>query len=199
MAIIVGMHFSMLFLIVQYLQQVLAFAPLVAGLAYLPLTATVFTVSPSMPRLIVRFGPRPLLAAGGVLVALSFLGFAILDGDSAYFPAVFLPLVMHAIGVALVFTPGTVAIMEGVPAEHAGTASGLLQMDQQVGGALGLAIIAAVYAGSSVPGQFTVGLGTAFVVAAVISLLATLVAIRTVRPKAPSIGTEVPKPQAAHF
>lgn len=89
--------------------------------------------------------------------------------------------------------------MEGVPAEHAGAASGLLQMDQQVGGALGLAIIAAVYAGSSVPGQFTVGLGTAFAVAAVISLLATLVAIRTVRPKAPSIGTEVPKPQAAHF
>ncbi|TCQ97165.1 MFS transporter [Neorhizobium sp. JUb45] len=199
MAIIVGMHFSMLFLIVQYLQQVLGFAPLIAGLAYLPLTATVFTVSPSMPRLIVRFGPRPLLALGGVLVALSFVGFAVLGGNSAYFPAVFVPLVMHAIGVALVFTPGTVAIMEGVPAEHAGAASGLLQMDQQVGGALGLAIIAAVYAGSSVPGQFTVGLGTAFAVAAVISLLATLVAIRTVRPKAPSIGTEVPKPQAAHF
>ena len=199
MAMIVGMHFSMLFLIVQYVQKVLGFAPLVAGLAYLPLSVTIFTISPIMPRLIGRFGPRPLLAAGGVLVALSFVGFAMLDGESSYFPTVFLPLFVHAIGVALVFTPGTVAIMEGVPDEHAGAASGLLQMDQQVGGALGLAIIAAVYAGSSAPGQYSVGLGTAFAVAAAVSLLAALVAIRTVRLKAPLIGTKVSKLQAVHF
>jgi len=183
MAMIVGMHFSMLFLMVQYLQQVLGFPPLVAGLAYLPLSVTIFTISPTMPRFIVKFGPRALLAAGGVLVAASFIGFAMLDSDSTYFPAVLIPLVLHAIGVALVFAPGTVAIMEGVSDEHAGAASGLLQMDQQVGGALGLAVITAVYAVSAVPSKFTAGLSTAFAVAAIVSIVASLIAIRTVRGK----------------
>ena len=196
MAIIVGMHFAMLFLIVQYLQHVLGFAPLVAGLAYLPLSVTIFVISPTMPRFIARFGPRALLAAGGVLVAVGFVGFAMLDGDDAYFPNVLVPLVVHAIGAALVFAPGTVAIMEGVPDEHAGAASGLLQMDQQVGGALGLAIIAAVYAGNSMPGQFTAGFGPAFVVAAALSLLAALVAIRTARRPAASTGTEDLRPRS---
>jgi MFS family permease len=134
-----------------------------------------------------------------VLVAASFVGFAMLDVDSSYFPDVIVPLVVHAVGVALIFAPGTVAIMEGVPDEHAGAASGLLQMDQQVGGALGLAIIAAVYAGNSMPGQFTIGLRTAFAVAAAVSLLATLIAIRTVRRKAPSTGSDVPQPNPVHF
>lgn len=186
MAMIVGMHFSVLFLIAQYLQQVLGFAPLAAGLAYLPLTATVFTISHFVPRLIARFGPRPLLVTGGVLVAISLVGFALLEGDSSYFPGVIIPLLIHAAGIALVFAPGTVAIMEGVPDEHAGTASGLLQMDQQVGGALGIAMIAAVYAGGAVEGQFTAGIGTAFLVAAAVSLLAAIVAWRMVRSACPA-------------
>ncbi|HCF4374980.1 TPA: MFS transporter [Pseudomonas aeruginosa] len=179
MAIAVGMHFSVLFLIVQYLQRVLGFAPLIAGLAYLPLSVTMFVVSPTMPRLIARFGTRPLLCAGGVLVAASCVGFAMLDGGSAYCPDVLVPLIVHAVGVALVFTPGTVAILEGVPQEHAGTASGVLQMDQQVGGALGLAVVAAVYAGNAVPDEFSSGLGVAFAAAAAISLLSAAIALRT--------------------
>jgi EmrB/QacA subfamily drug resistance transporter len=190
MAMIVGMHFSVLFLIVQYLQQVLDFAPLVAGLAYLPLTATVFIISHFVPRLITRFGPRPLLATGSVLVAISLVGFAMLDGDSSYLPGVLVPILIHAVGIALVFAPGTVAIMEGVPDEQAGTASGLLQMDQQVGGALGIAIIAAVYAGGAVEGQFTAGLGTAFLVAAAVSLFAVFVALRMVRSGRPASEPE---------
>jgi EmrB/QacA subfamily drug resistance transporter len=195
MAMIVGMHFSMLFLIVQYLQKALKFAPLVAGLAYLPLSVTIFTISPTMPRFIARFGPRSLLAAGSVLVAASFAGFAMLDSSSNYFPDVLIPLVVHAVGAALVFAPGTVAIMEGVPDKHAGAASGLLQMDQQVGGATGLAIIAAVYAGNAVPSQFTSGLDTAFGVAAAISLTAALISIGTIRRKGTIARIVVPEPR----
>ena len=198
MALIVGMHFSMLFLIVQYLHHVLGFAPLMAGLAYLPLSVTIFTISPTMPRFIAKFGPRPLLALGGMLVAASFIGFAMLGSESAYFPDVLVPLVVHAIGAALVFAPGTVAIMEGVPDEHAGAASGLLQMDQQVGGALGLAIIAAVYAGNAVPGRFTAGLATAFAVAATVSLLAALVAMLTIHRNRSPTAIGSPEPRSAH-
>jgi predicted MFS family arabinose efflux permease len=145
MALIVGMHFSLLFMLVQYLQRIMGYTPLVASIAYLPLTATVFAISHGVPRLMVRFGARVLLTAGSVLVALSMAGFALLDGQDGYFFSVLIPLLVHAVGIALVFAPGTVAIMHGVLDEHAGSASGLLQMDQQIGGAVGIAVITSIY------------------------------------------------------
>jgi EmrB/QacA subfamily drug resistance transporter len=181
MALIVGVHFSVLFMLVQYLQRVLGYPPLVAGLAYLPLTATVFAISQVVPGLIQRFGARALLGAGSLLVAASLLGFALLGDDSRYFPAVLIPLLFHAAGIALVFTPGTVAIMHGVPDEHAGAASGLLQMDQQIGGALGIAVSASVYALAVQPGHYVSGLPAAFGTGAVISLVAAGVAWCAVR------------------
>lgn len=73
--------------------------------------------------------------------------------------------------------------MEGVPEDHAGTASSLLQMDQQIGSALGIAVIAAVYASTAVPGNFAEGLPTAFMVAAAIALATSLIGLWTVRRK----------------
>lgn len=96
-------------------------------------SVTVYAISHFAPRLITRFGARALLVTGSLIVILSLLGFARLDDDSAYYPAVLIPPVIHAIGIAFIFAPGTVAILQGVPEEHTGTASGLLQMDQQIG------------------------------------------------------------------
>jgi len=180
MALIVGAHFSVLFTLVQYFQRVLGYSPIVAGLAYVPLTATVFAISHFVPRLIGRFGARILLASGSLLVAASMLGFALLGDRVGYFPAVLTPLLIHAVGIALVFAPGTVAIMHGVPAEHAGAASGLLQMDQQIGGALGIAVIASVYSLAAVPGQYVSGLPAAFGVGGLIALVAAAIAWRSV-------------------
>lgn len=176
MALIVGVHFAMLFLLVQYLERVLGWTPLAAGLGYMPLTVTVFAVSEFAPRLIERFGARALLTAGSGIVALSLMGFALLGDDSHYWPNVLVPLVLHAVGVAFVFAPGTVAILQGVPQEHAGTASGLLQMDQQIGGALGIAAITSIYAFTAISGRFASGLPTAFVGGGLIALIAALIA-----------------------
>ena len=66
--------------------------------------------------------------------------------------------------------------MHGVPEEHAGTASGLLQMDQQIGGALGIAAITSIYAFAAEPGQFASGLPAAFSGGAILALVAGLVA-----------------------
>lgn len=176
MALIVGVHFAVLFMLVQYFQRVLGYAPLVAGLAYLPLTATVFAISQVVPRLLERYGARVLLAVGSLLVAASLFGFATLGSHDGYARAVLLPLLLHAAGIALVFAPGTVAIMHGVPDAHAGAASGLLQMDQQIGGALGIAVLAAIYTVNAVPGQYVSGLPAAFVAGAVLALVAALVA-----------------------
>jgi EmrB/QacA subfamily drug resistance transporter len=179
MALIVGMHFALLFMLVQYLQRVLGWTPLGAGLGYMPLTITVFMISHFAPPLINAFGSRALLVAGSLIVAVSLLGFALLDDSSGYFPWVLVPLLIHAVGIALIFAPGTVAIMHGIPEEHAGTASGLLQMNQQVGGALGIAAITSIYAFAAIPGLFASGLPAAFVGGAVVAAVAAIVAWRT--------------------
>jgi EmrB/QacA subfamily drug resistance transporter len=176
MALIVGVHFAMLFLLVQYLERVLGWTPLAAGLGYMPLTITVFAISKFAPRLIEKFGARALLVAGSGIVALSLLGFTLLGDDSSYFPDVLVPLLVHSIGIALIFAPGTVAILHGVPEEHAGTASGLLQMDQQIGGALGIAAITSIYAFAAIPERFASGLPVAFAGGALIALAAAVVA-----------------------
>ena len=147
----------------------------------MPLTATVFAISHFVPQLMGRFRIRGLLATGSILVAVSLLGFALLGEKDSYFPAVLIPLLIHAIGIALVFAPGTVAIMHDVPDEHAGTASGLLQMDQQIGGALGIAMITSIYSLTAVPEQYSSGLFLAFNGGAAIAFLAAIIAWTVVR------------------
>lgn len=180
MALIVGVHFAVLFMLVQYLQRVLGWTPLGTGLGYMPLTMTVYVISEFAPRLIARFGARALLMTGSIIVAISLTGFALLDDNSRYFPGVLIPLLIHAVGIAFIFAPGTVAIMHGVPEKHAGTASGLLQMDQQIGGALGIAALTSVYAIAAVPDRFASGLPAAFVCGAVIAGVAGIIAWRNV-------------------
>ncbi|MBD8621017.1 MFS transporter [Sphingomonas sp. CFBP 13728] len=180
MALIVGVHFAVLFLLVQYLERVLGWTPLAAGLGYMPLTITVYAISAFAPRLITTFGARALLVAGSTVVSVSLAGFALLGESSRYFPDVLVPLLIHAVGIAFIFAPGTVAILHGVPEEHAGTASGLLQMDQQIGGALGIAAITSIYAFAAVPGRFASGLPAAFAGGAVIALVAAIIAWRSI-------------------
>jgi EmrB/QacA subfamily drug resistance transporter len=184
MALIVGVHFAVLFMLVQYLQRVLGWTPLGAGLGYMPLTITVYAISEFAPWLIARFGTRALLTTGSAIVAVSLMGFALLGDDSRYFPGVLIRLLIHAVGIAFIFAPGTVAIMHDVPEEHAGTASGLLQMDQQIGGALGIAAITSIYAFAAVPGQFASGLPAAFIGGAVIAGFAAMIAWRKAGPSA---------------
>jgi EmrB/QacA subfamily drug resistance transporter len=183
MGLIVGVHFAMLFLLVQYFQRVLGMGALVAGLAFLPLTFSILGLTQFVPAFIRKVGSGKLLTLGSLLVAVSFVLFATLgtsSTSSTYFGGVFLALLLHSIGVALVFTPATVMIMDDVAAEHTGSMSGFLQMVQQVGGSLGIAVIVAVYVGGSVPGEFVPGLAPAFSVAAAIAALAVVVALTTV-------------------
>lgn len=193
MALVVGVHFAVLFMLVQYFQKVLGYSPVIAGLAYLPLTGTVFAISHFVPRLLVRFGARRLLVAGSVLVAASLVGFSLLDAGSGYFSAVLVPLLVHAAGIALVFAPGTVAIMHGVPNDHAGAASGLLQMTQQIGGALGIAVMTAIYTLASTPGNDVSGLPAAFAGGAVIAAVTACIAWRRVQePARVAVAPAVP-------
>ncbi|WP_208020534.1 MFS transporter [Labedella phragmitis] len=180
MGLIVGTHAAMLFFIVQFLQRVLDFGPLLAGLAFLPLTATVFIVTRWVPGIVARFGARIPLVIGGMLVATSFLLWAPLNENASYV-AVVVPLVVHALGVALIFTAGTLTAMNAVPEDDTGSASGLLQMAQQVGGSVGIAVAVSVYATGAVEGQFIPGFAGAMFTGAGLAAVATVVAIFTIR------------------
>ncbi|MFF4640559.1 MFS transporter [Streptomyces olivaceus] len=177
MGLIVGVHFALLFILVQYLQRSLGMGALAAGLAFLPLTGTILTLNQFVPVFIRRIGPAKPLLAGALFVAVSFVWFAQLDRESTYTGGVLAPLLIHSVGAALVFTPATVMIMEGVPADHTGSMSGFLQMVQQVSGSLGIAVVVAVYVGASRPGQAASGLAPAFHLAGAISVLAVLTAL----------------------
>lgn len=176
MAVIVGMHFATLFLILQYFQLVLGYNPLIAGLAYLPITGTVFIFSNFIPVLVDKFGIRTLLIIGSLLVAVSLIGFSQLTSESTYFNTLLFPLFIHSIGIAMVFTPGSILVMEGIGKEDAGVASGILQVSQQIGGAIGIAAIISIYTASSKLHDFSSGLNNAFLSAGAISLLATIAA-----------------------
>jgi EmrB/QacA subfamily drug resistance transporter len=172
MTLIIGAQFSMFFLLVQYFQRVLGFGSLESGLAFLPLTAMIFAVSRVAPRLIARFGPWPLIAVGSGLVLSSLVWLRLLDDSSGYVQMLVVPLVLNGIGAGLTFMPITVVALTDVEPRHAGTASGLLQTTQQIGGALGLAIIVTVYASYAVPGQFTPGLREAFDTGSILAMVA---------------------------
>jgi EmrB/QacA subfamily drug resistance transporter len=180
MGLTVGANGAMLFFIVQYLQRVLDFGPLLAGIAFLPLTATVFIVTRWVPGLVARFGARIPLVIGGVLVTAGFLLWVPLTEDASYI-AVVVPLIIQALGFALIFTAGTLTVMNAVPESDTGSASGMLQMVQQVGGSIGIAVAVSVYAGGVVEGEFLPGFAGAMLAGAGLSLLATIVAIGAVR------------------
>jgi EmrB/QacA subfamily drug resistance transporter len=177
MAATIGMHCATLFLVLQYLQQVLGYNSLLAGFAYLPLPASIFIVSTFVPGLVTKYGNRPLIIIGCILVAISLVGFSKLTGQSAYVHDLLLPLIVHSIGISLVLTPTSIVVLEGINNEDAGVASGVLQVSQQIGGAIGIAAIVSVYTANVTQHDFSSGLGTAFTTASAISILAAIVTI----------------------
>jgi uncharacterized protein (TIGR03382 family) len=166
MALFVGAQFAFFFFSVQFMQAVLGYGALRSGFAFLPLTLLIFATSRVTPRLVGRYGVRPLIMTGVVLVASANLWLAGLDTSSTYVAHLLGPMILTGIGAGLSFMPLTVAVLDDVAPEHAGTASGLLQMTQQIGGALGLAVLVTVYASHTAPGQVVVGMSTSYHTAA---------------------------------
>ncbi len=144
--------FGPFFFLTQYLQDVRGFAPLQAGLAFLPQTfATVLAVRLA-PRLLVRFGAIRLLLAGGVLIVAGVAWLSRLTPDGAYATSILVPLMLIGVGVGWSFMPLNVTILAGVPGAEAGAASAVAQAMQWVGGSLGLAILVTVFSAASKAG-----------------------------------------------
>jgi EmrB/QacA subfamily drug resistance transporter len=144
--LLIGMSlFAMFFFLSLYLQQVLGYDALEAGFAYLPLALNIIISAVVASALVTRIGFKPTLIAGLLLIAAGLLWFSQASAvGGSYLGDVLAPSLLTAWGLGLAFVPVTIAAMTGTRPDEAGLASGLMNTAQQVGGALGLAILAAV-------------------------------------------------------
>jgi EmrB/QacA subfamily drug resistance transporter len=135
---------GMFFFMALYIQNILGYSPLEAGVRFLPTTLVIIVVAPIAGRLTDRIGPRPLIVAGLAIVAVSLFLQSLIDVSSTYGDLLF-PFVLMGIGIALTMSPMSTAAMNAVAEPKAGLASGLLSMSRMVGGTFGVAALGAVF------------------------------------------------------
>jgi EmrB/QacA subfamily drug resistance transporter len=155
--LLVGMSlFSMFFFISLYLQNVLHYSPIKTGLSYLPLAIVIILSAGVASQLVTRVGFKPTLIAGLLFVAAGLAWFSQVRAHGSFAADVLGPSLLAAVGLGLSFVTTTIAAMTGTRPQEAGLGSGLINTAQQVGGALGLAILATV-ANSRTKGLLTGG------------------------------------------
>ncbi len=178
--------FAMWFFLSLYLQQVLGYSPLRAGLAFLPMTLCIVACSTLASRVVTRVGPKPMLVAGMTMQAIGLLLLTHISPNGSYLGDVLVPSLLIATGIGFSFVPVTIAGVAGVASEEAGLASGLVNTSRFVGGAIGLAILAAfatartnvdVHHGLAAHAALTGGFELAFGIAAAFSAIGAVIAL----------------------
>jgi EmrB/QacA subfamily drug resistance transporter len=206
--------FSMFFFISLYMQQVLGYSAIKAGLSYLPLAGGIIVSAGVASGLVTRFGFKPILITGLVLTAIGLVWFSQVEVGGSYLGNILFPSLIAAVGLGFAFVPMTIAAVAGVEPHETGLASGLINTSQQVGGALGLAILASIAnsrtdalmaeaggAASALPNALTEGFQIAFIVGAGFAVLgailaATLISSRTSREHAEAAQRDDAAPAA---
>jgi MFS family permease len=183
--------FGMFFLGALYVQGVLHYSPLKIGFAFLPLTLLMGFLSVRYSeRLVSRFGGRPLCVVGLAFIAAALALFALAPVEGGYWQHIFPSFALMGIGAGLAFPPLMGLAMSGATPEDAGLASGLVNTTGQVGGALGLAVLATVSSGRthhllaqghSTAAALTGGYHLGFWISAVLVLIAAIVALVVLR------------------
>lgn len=140
---------SMAFFTAQYMQIVLARTPIETGLAFLPMSVLVFAASRTVPRLVARFGPTRFPIAGAVLLVAGLAWLTQLTVSSGYLLGLAPALVLSGLGAGLLYVPLSAVLLGGVRSEDAGAASGAMQAVQQIGGALGIAVLVSVFSAAT--------------------------------------------------
>jgi EmrB/QacA subfamily drug resistance transporter len=196
--------FPVWFFLTLYLQDVLHFSAIEAGLAFLPMTLSIFFASTLAPRLVSRIGARPLITLG-MLGATA--GLALLAGVSpggSYLAGVLPGAALTAIGMGLSLVPATIVAMRCLPPAQSGLGSGLLNTSRLMGGALGLALLSTIAdahtraeASAGAAHALTDGFDVAFAVGAAFTLAGALVAALLLRnPARESLATVQPVERA---
>jgi EmrB/QacA subfamily drug resistance transporter len=187
--------FAMFFFLSRYMQEVLGYSALEAGLSYLPLALAIIGSAGVASVLVTKLGFKKVLVAGLVLIMLALLWLARVPVDGSYVADLLGPMVVAAVGLGFAFVPVTIAAVSNVSQDESGLASGLINTSQQIGGALGLAVLGTIAstktenlittaqgAPAAMPGALTEGFQLAFLTGAGFALLgivATLLLVRS--------------------
>jgi EmrB/QacA subfamily drug resistance transporter len=203
--------FSMFFFVSLYMQQVLGYTPLKAGFSYLPLAVTIILSAGIASQLVSRFGFKPILITGMTLIAIGLLMFSGVPVDGSFAADVLPASLVAAAGLGFSFVPVTIAAVSGVRDDDAGLASGLINTAQQIGGALGLAVLATIATSrtnhvmaaahgvrSEMPHALTEGFSSAFTAGAGFAILGIVLGLLLIkgRPREAVVDAE-PATEAA--
>ncbi len=186
--------FSMFFFVSIYLQNILGYTPIQTGLSFLPITFVIGIMSAVMSKVVGKIGYKKPLVVGPLFVAVALFYLSNISVGGNYLSDVFPGLILMAVGMGMVFISVTIAATAGVPHNKAGLASGILNTSQQLGGALGLAILSGVSAAGvksymatnsgvdqAVAHATVNGFSNALVIAAFFPLITSVVALAFVK------------------
>ena len=140
LALMAGM-FGMFYFLTLFVQRVLEYSPTKAGFAFLPVSAAIVVTAQIASREVLKRGPKPFMVLGAILAVLGLGWMSMLDANSTYVGGLLGPMVVFASGMGFLFVPLTIIAVSGVAPQDSGAASGMLNVMQQVGGSLGLAIL----------------------------------------------------------
>jgi predicted MFS family arabinose efflux permease len=187
--------FSMFFFITLYMQQVLGYSAIHAGLSYVPLALGIIVSAGVASQLVTRIGFKPVLAIGMLMIATALAWFSQVSVGGGFLTDILGPSLLAAAGLGFAFVTTTIAAVSGVREQESGLASGLINTSQQIGGALGLAVLATIAnsrtddlmatahgSSAALPNALTEGFQSAFLggaMIAVLGLVLTLVLIRS--------------------
>ncbi|MCU1490471.1 MAG: EmrB/QacA subfamily drug resistance transporter [Acidimicrobiaceae bacterium] len=195
-------NLGMFFLMTLYLQDVERYSAIKTGLAFLPFPIILGAVSSQLRRFIVRHGYKRYLVLGPALVAIGMAWLCFLPLHGSYLEHVLPSLLVMPVGYGMSFAPMYAAATSGVPARQGGLASGLITTSQQMGGAVGLAVLSGIAASftaslihDSVPQALTSGYNLAMAICVGFTVLALAVATAVIR--APKPGAKPSDPRQA--
>lgn len=137
---------AMFFFLSLYIQSILQYSPVMTGVSFLPVTVIIAIVATTTGQLVAKVGFKPILTAAPIFMGIGLFLLTHISVNGAYWTDVFPGLALIALGAGMSFVALTIAATAGVPGREAGLASGLINTSQQIGGALGLAILSGVAA-----------------------------------------------------
>ena len=197
--------FSMFFFISLYMQQVLGYSAIHAGLSYLPLAVTISLAAGVASQLVTTLGYKTVLAAGLLFIVAGLLWFSRVSVGGGFTTDILGPSLLAAIGLGFSFVTTTIAAVSGVEEEESGLASGLINTSQQVGGALGLAVLSSLAtthtedllgSGSGLKHALTEGFQTAFLGGAAIAALGFVLTLVLIKGSDSRAHVEIGKAEA---
>ncbi len=141
--------FGMFFFLTLFVQNVLDFSPLEAGLAFLPVSAVIAIGAGLASQFLPKYGPKPFMVVGAVLAAAGLAWLTLTDVHSTYLGSILGPILIFSLGMGMEFVSLTLMALSNVATQETGAASGLLNATQQVGGSLGLSILVTMFGTAS--------------------------------------------------